>query len=662
MAVAEEGHDTGVFNPYDQMDRDDINYVHTANYDAVRTLVEKLPPGWKRRDPKEVGPGQPPYAHDSGATSWRNPNFRQVMDVVDARNEALGAADGGGGGGRAAHGKRVKKLRLMLQAGAPLGAVEQRAKLEGIDMALVLSPSDEKKEDDKVGAGREGDDQEGVPIPETLVKKYKRMVKAGVPLDRVHQLAGVEAGASPEQVDSVLKGGGRDGSAEEKDERPCKNPRMAKFVRMQKAGIPLVAIQNAARLQGHDMKELEEALVGKGREKDARAEGKKDAAAKKQKLGDDAKRSEPNVFNPFEEMDTDNINYYHSVNYAEAQELMEKLPPGWKRRDPKEVEPGQPPYVHEPSGETSWKHPNFQKVMDVADEVAARGRLGANFANSKEVKKLRAMIRAGLPMGAVEQRARLEGVDMALVLSEEKKEEDGVAPGKNDGDEAGDPSLPWGECALIEPSAGGPHFTVQEGNVCFPSSRGGVKAHPLTDLVRKMAQTVQKTSHFGVGASRGEMVVDGPTLFHVLGALRGVQFARDEYNSTVGAGMRKELVNAKRHGFAEMASSIGMTLPDGASQVDIEGLDELIRHVQTANIDQLERGRSLMKDGYYNFDSIHTLYAPGSFVVAKHAGGGGVDCVCQVVWHRYVSCNDLIFIEAPIEALFAHPLSAFLFP
>ena len=42
-----------------------------------------------------------------------------------------------------------------------------------------------------------------------------------------------------------------------------------------------------------------------------------------------------------------------------------------------------------------------------------------------------------------------------------------------------------------------PYFTLQEDRVAFPSSQGGNEAAPLTDLVRKMVQTVQK-SQFGL--------------------------------------------------------------------------------------------------------------------------------------------------------------------
>merc|ERR1719343_620512 len=98
--------------------------------------------------------------------------------------------------------------------------------------------------------------------------------------------------------------------------------------------------------------------------------------------------------------------------------------------------------------------------------------------------------------------------------------------------------------------------------------------------------------------------------------------------------MEDDLAHAKRQGYAEMAASIGAT-PPTAGRADIAGLDELVRHIETVNRAELERAYALTKDGSYDFDTLHALYPIGSHVVAKHAGGAGIDCVCQVVWHRY---------------------------
>ena len=57
-----------------------------------------------------------------------------------------------------------------------------------------------------------------------------------------------------------------------------------KFLRMKKAGIPLAAIQNAARLQGYDMEELNEALGVERIGKNDEVKEKKDDTEEKKML------------------------------------------------------------------------------------------------------------------------------------------------------------------------------------------------------------------------------------------------------------------------------------------------------------------------------------------------------------------------------------------
>ena len=47
--------------------------------------------------------------------------------------------------------------------------------------------------------------EEQFAIQETFIRKYKRMVKAEVPLDCVQQLAGVKTGSSAKQVASIVQ-------------------------------------------------------------------------------------------------------------------------------------------------------------------------------------------------------------------------------------------------------------------------------------------------------------------------------------------------------------------------------------------------------------------------------------------------------------------------
>jgi hypothetical protein len=107
-----------------------------------------------------------------------------------------------------------------------------------------------------------------------------------------------------------------------------------------------------------------------------------------------------------------------------------------------------------------------------------------------------------------------------------------------------------------------------------------------------MAHTVQKTSRFNNASNGNEMIVDNQTLYHALGAFKGVQFARNEYNSALlETGMNSELIHAKRHAFAEMARSIGMP-------IDIPGLDQLIAHIDSTNRHEIHRANMQLQDGY----------------------------------------------------------------
>lgn len=165
--------------------------------------------------------------------------------------------------------------------------------------------------------------------------------------------------------------------------------------------------------------------------------------------------------------------------------------------------------------------------------------------------------------------------------------------------------------------------------VSFPSNSD------LGALVRKMAQTVQKRASVDSNA----MLVDTHTLYHALGALQGVQLARDRYNSTISissSSHQQQAARAKRQEFLEIARTIGMAAPtEFTTPVEIAGLDELLAFIQKTFYKELTAVKDQLQEGWYDFDSLALLYAPGTKVVAKNAGGGGVDMMCQVAWNRY---------------------------
>ena len=217
-------------NPFDGMTEDDPNFVYKMHYEEYQDLINILPSGWKRGDEKKK---EPPYIHEDGLVSYRNPNWKKIKSFMkkmddlkrqqcllqEKEEEEEKAAEKTDNTAEASsswrqHPKRsmIKKLRLMLTAaGAPLQVVERRAAMEGIDMDLVLQqPSrsattpDEGLVDAADGTAANDDGaivvEQAPPASSFLLKKYKRMIKVGIPLAQVQQLASIEANLSQEQV------------------------------------------------------------------------------------------------------------------------------------------------------------------------------------------------------------------------------------------------------------------------------------------------------------------------------------------------------------------------------------------------------------------------------------------------------------------------------
>lgn len=186
------------------------------------------------------------------------------------------------------------------------------------------------------------------------------------------------------------------------------------------------------------------------------------------------------------------------------------------------------------------------------------------------------------------------------------------------------------------------------------------RTSPLASLVRRMAHTVDKTRR-KKGSTRGavpagddDLVVTSKTLYQALGSFKGVQIARDNYNETLIATRKTDKkcpgagwIRAKRQSFREIAKSIGVKLPstnsdqsqnDATQLVTIEGLDSLVKYIETKYSEEIQESISLLRDDkLYDFDSLSTLYVPGSRVVAKNICSGGIDMICKVAWNRIKS-------------------------
>jgi len=164
-----------------------------------------------------------------------------------------------------------------------MDAVKQRAHLAGIDMRAVLQYQEEEKDEqhpddkdivrnNKGNASKASSSSYSSPflsLPPTLISKYKRMLKSGVPLPAVQQLAFVEGGWSPDQIIQIFESTVvrpishrhhcHAGQASQQDYRSGYKPpsasvssclkrthskvKLAKYRRMLKVGVPISAVE-----------------------------------------------------------------------------------------------------------------------------------------------------------------------------------------------------------------------------------------------------------------------------------------------------------------------------------------------------------------------------------------------------------------------------------
>jgi len=422
-----------------------------------------------------------------------------------------------------------------------------------------------------------------------------------------------------------------------------------------------------------------------------------------------------------EEKDNEDV-YDQDAMLEQLKEMIDSMPPGWTRN--KQGGDGSAPYVHE-DGHVSWKHPRRQQMDAFIQEMRAKYQTAEtaptlnNSVDRSMLKRLRMMLKSGVPLKAVEQRALVEGIDPVLIL-----EDDETTPRSNDTvalKESSEKRVhhhPNQEGRVLKKfrmmiKAGVPMKAVQqladvEGvdisiltNACTTSTTANASSSNKTDtnnkesdhahsknmeicsdnnddsnnkifvanlekrqvtftngsdltrLVTKLVQTVSKRAKAST-----DLTIDMQVLYHALGSLKGVQHSRNVYNSTTTEytpGKKMPLMEArsKRKPFLELMSSLGMTAPtEFGDTVDIAGLDALVRFIEDTFMGELETIQSLVNVGMYEFDSLGELYKPGSRVIAKNAFAGGVGMMCEVVWNRYEQGRTLFGVSKTFKVCF----------
>jgi hypothetical protein len=171
-------------------------------YEQYMTMVNTLPEGWRRNSQE----GQAaPFVHvPSGTVSWKHPNQAQLkafvkeqelrqrqaamlgepveyyyqMPTATKKTTATTHVTINNIHKKKRAQRMVKMLQLMLQSGAPLEAVERRAAVEQIDMAVVLQQQPEQEQD----SAAEDDDSKSttekkIVVSPVLLKKYSKYMR-----------------------------------------------------------------------------------------------------------------------------------------------------------------------------------------------------------------------------------------------------------------------------------------------------------------------------------------------------------------------------------------------------------------------------------------------------------------------------------------------------
>ncbi len=249
--------------------------------------------------------------------------------------------------------------------------------------------------------------------------------------------------------------------------------------------------------------------------------------------------------------------------------------------------------------------------------------------NNALIKKYKRMMKAGVPIEGIKTAARreictadvdfLEPILTSTIQDESKSNE-----------------------AIDSPSEQFFKPLPDSDRVEFNLNNVNMQGASLGRLIQKMILTVNKGRVGMRNASSRESILTASVndLYNALGALRGVQVARDMFNVTCAEKVRKmheSEIKAKRKPFLELIGNLGVSSPTHAQEeVDIKGLDELIQYIELKFEKELKEIHDMIDVGMYDFNSLTEIYKPGSRVVAKSVFASGVDMICEVSWNRLI--------------------------
>lgn len=216
----------------------DPNFHSKEIFEKLSKL--KLPPGWKRNPAKS-----PPYIHEDGRISWKNPALEQIMAIA-AQNEPKTDLS------EHMQGSLMKKYRRMKSCGIPANAIRNTARVDGMDpdaVLLGLSIEDPSPmEGDKPAANAGTLDA----LEQRYLHKYERMLKSGVPAHGVATTIRMDGYESSLLIDEKERCVLENPKFERLPQNAARKAHLdQKYKNMAKAGVPAKAIKSVMTREGN---------------------------------------------------------------------------------------------------------------------------------------------------------------------------------------------------------------------------------------------------------------------------------------------------------------------------------------------------------------------------------------------------------------------------
>ena len=226
-----------------QTTMNDPNVSSSAEERFEQLAKLKLPAGWKRNTDRTNGKSSssPPYVHEDGRVSWKNPALKQILAISTAAQKEAKTTQ------QQESDALMKKYRRMKNSGIPEAAILNTVRIDGVmDSEVVLqnllsassSCSNDENENPASSSSISSTEQR-------YLNKYTRMLKCGVPAHGVATTIRMDGYDPAGILDEVERCVVEHPILKRLDNNPARQAHlMQKYKKMHQSGVSIHAIRS----------------------------------------------------------------------------------------------------------------------------------------------------------------------------------------------------------------------------------------------------------------------------------------------------------------------------------------------------------------------------------------------------------------------------------